>query len=96
MISGTIHCKLLAKKEGIYTIYVFQQDDNSYIMCTQLPHWGIYNINIGDSGFLTYEEVQAGESYFDRDTQTQKVYQFSNTYFKDFIKDQEKTKEIIL
>jgi hypothetical protein len=92
----TTHAKLVAVKTGIYTIYVFQKDNLEYVMCTKLPNWGVYDIKIGDSGFLTYEFANAGEEYFDRDTNERHIYKFTNVYFKDFIKDNENRDEIIL
>jgi len=93
---NTTHAKLVAIKTGIYTIYVFQQDNSEYIMCTKLPNWGVYSINIGDSGFLTYEYANAGDEYTDRDSGEKRIYKFTNIYFKDFIKDNENTDKIIL
>lgn len=93
---NTTHATLVAKKSGIYEIYVFQQDNQEFIMCTKLPNWGVYNINIGDSGFLTYEYANAGEEYFDRDTNEKRIYRFTNIYFKDFIKDIKSKEKIIL
>lgn len=95
MITKTVHGKLVAKKEGLYTIYVFQIDNNEYIMCTKLPNWSISNLHLNDTGFITIEEVQQGEEYIDRITQSKKVYNFSNIYFKEFVKDN-KTEDIIL
>lgn len=92
----TIHAKVLALKAGIYTIYVFQKDNGELLMCTKLPNWGAYNINIGDSGFLTYEIANAGDSYYDRETGNNIIYKFTNIYFKDFIKDDIKTEEKII
>ena len=95
---NTTHCKLVAVKKGIYTIYVFQADNGELIMCTQLPNWGVYIINIGDSGYLSYECANAGETYYDRDSGEERTYKFSNIYFKDFLKDGDKNEnnEIIL
>jgi len=93
---NTTHAKLVAVKSGIYTIYVFQQDNDEYIMCTKLPNWGAYNINIGDSGFLTYEFANAGEEYFERDTGEKRIYKFTNIYFKDFIKDGKENEDKII
>ena len=93
---NTTHATLVAKKSGIYEIYVFQQDNQEFIMCTKLPNWGVYNINIGDSGFLTYEYANAGEEYFDRDTNEKRIYRFTNIYFKEFIKDIKSKEKIIL
>lgn len=92
----TKHGKIVTIKTGIYTIYVFQLDDGEYLMCTRLPNWGTYYPGIGDSGFITVEEAKAGESYYDRVSGTTKVYQYSNVYFKEFVKDRRELKDIIL
>ena len=95
MTEETIHCKLVAKRDGMYTVFVFEISYDKYIMCTKLPNWGPINIKIGDSRFLTYQAVESGDSYYDRDTGEQKTFKFSNIYFKDFVKDIE-TDKIIL
>ena len=91
--------KLLAIREGKYTMYVFQNlDSHGYIMCTRLPNWKVPNINIGDIGFLNYQIVKAGECYFNPSTQTEVKYNYSNIYFINFIDEKEliKNSEIIL
>jgi hypothetical protein len=95
MIEQTEHGVLVAKKEGIYTVYVFQLDAGQYIMCTKLPNWGNYNLDIGQSGYITTQYAEAGELYFDRHDQTTKMFQYTNMYFKEFIKDN-KVKEIVI
>lgn len=81
-----INAKLLAKKEGTYTVYVFRNlDTDSYIMCTRLPNWQTSDPNIGDEGFLKYSEVRAGEKYFNPATQAEESYNYSNVYFENFI-----------
>lgn len=67
-------------------------------MCTKLPNWGSeYNLNNGDSGFVTMQEFIGGEQYYDRSTESYQTIRFTNVYFKDFIKDNEfENKEIIL
>lgn len=95
MTTKTVHGKLVAKKDGLYTVYVFQLDNNEYIMCTKLPNWGSFQIQLDDTGFVTVEEAYQGEEYIDRITQEKKNYSFSNIYFKDFVKDNN-IKEIIL
>lgn len=92
----TYYVKLIQKKEGFYTIYVFQKDNGDYVMCTKLPNWGVYNINKEDTGFLTVTFAKAGEEYFERSTNQKKIYQFDQCYFKEFIKDSNKTEDIIL
>ena len=80
----------------MYTIYVFQKDNNEYVMCTKLPNWGTYNILIGDSGFVTINTVTAGEEYYERSTGKTVKYMFSNVYFKEFIKDKKQVEDIRL
>lgn len=96
MFEETFHGKLLQKKEGLYTLYVFQKDNGEYLMCTKLPNWGPYQISVGDSGFCTIQIVQAGEEYYDRNTDEIIKYMFSNIYFKEFIEDKKNIKDIVL
>lgn len=93
----TIKGKLVAKKDGIYTIYVFELENNEYVMCTQLPNWDVPTLTKGEIGFVTYEDAVAGEKYFNPRTGMFDIYNYTNTYFKNFIKDEEKiNKEIII
>lgn len=98
MTEKTIHGTVVAVKTGIYTVYVFQDDENKYHMCTKLPNWGQeYNLKIGDTGFVTIQEFIGGEQYYDRTTGSYQTIQFTNVYLKDFIKDSVyENKQIIL
>lgn len=81
---------LIAAREGTYTVYVFQNiETKAYIMCTRLPDWRVPSININDTGFLEYQIVQAGDEYFDINTQKFIKYNYSNVYFINFIQKQE-------
>jgi len=86
----TVKGKLVAKKVGIYLVYVFELGIDKYIMCTQLPNWDISQITIGDIGYITYEDAIAGDKYFDPKTGQFNIYNFTNTYIRDFVKDMEK------
>lgn len=80
------HVKLLAIRDGTYTMYVFQNlDTEEYIMCTRLPNWQVPEIQIGDSGFLEYQYVYAGQEYFDIQQEKMVKYLYSNIYFINFI-----------
>lgn len=80
--------KLLTLKDDTYTTYVFQNLNNKeYIMCTKLPNWQTPEINIGDIGFLEYEDVKAGESYFDSKQGVIMKYLYTNTYFINFMRE---------
>lgn len=97
MTEKTIHGKVVAQKTGIYTVYVFQDDEGNYHMCTKLPNWGSeYNLKIGDSGFVTMQEFIGGEQYYDRGTESYQTIRFTNVYFKDFIKDAKENDKIVL
>jgi len=85
-----INAKLLAIKDGNYTVYVFKNlDTGSYLMCTKLPNWQTSNVSVGDEGFLKYEEVKAGEEYFNPGTETKEIYNYSNVYFVNFLQKSE-------
>ena len=87
---------LIAKKSGLFTVYVFKNLDTSeYIMCTKLPNWDFGDIDIGTSGFLSYENAIAGEKYFNPKTQTHEIYNYTKMYFKNFIEDIPVNKEEI-
>lgn len=94
-----IFAKLVAAKHGHYTVYVFKNlEDSTYIMCTKLPNWNAPEINVGDEGYLKYEEVMAGQEYFNSLMQSQEKYNYSNVYFHSFILSgkESKNQEIIL
>lgn len=78
--------KLLASKEGTYTVYVFQEiSSNKLIMCTKLPNWNIPSIPIGAKGFLEYKIVKAGELYYNPTEDRHNKYKYSNIYFHNFV-----------
>ena len=82
--------KLLAVREGVYTLYVFKDNiNNTFIMCTRLPNWQIPDVTIGDEGFLQYQTVKAGEEYFDVTTGEKNTFKYTNVYFVNFVKKSE-------
>lgn len=89
----TLHCKLLAKEHDLlgYTSYVFKNLENApfgnrYILCTRWPNWQCRSIDIGEEGFLTYQEIIAGQdSWWDGDKYI--PYNYSNLVFIKFIKE---------
>jgi hypothetical protein len=92
----TIRGKLVAVYEELYTNYVFKnldEPDNSlmrYVTLTQCPNWLGQKPNIGDIGFIEYEYVEAGDTYFCRETGNESKYKYTTCYFISFIKDREK------
>lgn len=96
-----IFSKLIAIKEGRYTIYVFKNLDsekNNYIMCTRLPNWKCPEVFLNDTGYLQTLTVEAGKEYFNVQTNKIEKYQYSNIYFKNFMKEsiEVKNNEIII
>ena len=94
-----IFAELISIKDSRYTIYVFKDlETNSYLMCTKLPNWQTPDITPGDKGFVLVEHVLAGQEYFNLQTQENSKYQYTNVYFKNFIKESVKVQnsEIII
>lgn len=70
----TVLAELVAKESDTlgYTTYVFKCLDEEiikstkYIMCTRYPNWNHRIIQIGEVGYLNFEEVRAGiDKWFD-------------------------------
>ena len=85
MIEKVVKATLVAIRQSTYTMYVFKLDNDEYIMCTRLPNWQTPDISEGDEGFLQYQIVKAGETYYDPDTGETIKYKYSNIYFKNFV-----------
>lgn len=89
----TIHCKLVAKEHdfGGYTTYVFQNLENKniydkYLMCTRWPNWEHRNLDLGETGYLTYKEVVAGvDTWYDGTSFI--PYNYTNIIFIKFVKE---------
>ena len=93
---NTIKCTVLAKEDdilGYKTIVVKNLDDSSfgklYFMLVIFPNWQSTIPEIGETGFLTYDFVSAGDTYFDRMTDSFKKYNFTNLVFIKFVKEQD-------
>jgi hypothetical protein len=92
MVEKVERVELVAVREGSYTIYVFKKvEDSEYIMCTRLPNWNVPDVHIGEKGFLNYQIVKAGETYYNPSIDETVKYQYSNIYFINFIKESDVT-----
>lgn len=92
----TIEAEFICKREGWYSNYVFKNlEDDTYIMCTVLPNWEVPPLLSGDTGFLTYCYVEAGQEYTDSSLKTRK-YRYTKNYFKDFIKNIKEEQNLVL
>ena len=99
MVDKVIEARLLAVREGVYTMYVFKNlEDSTYVMCTKLPNWQTPDVTVGDVGFLNYQIVKAGEEYYNPSTDETVKYSYSNIYFINFVQKSDivKTNSIII
>ena len=86
--------ELIAIRESTYTMYVFKKlKESGYIMCTRMPNWQTPNISIGDKGFLNYQIVKAGETYYNPDREENIKYKYSNVYYINFVAKSEIEKQ---
>lgn len=99
----TIFSVLRAKlDEGLgYTTYVFEnleehRWDTKYKMVTRCPNWDHRAINVGEEGFLTYEDHEAGKSQWFDGTSMQ-YYRYTMSQFVKFIaKPKETTTDFVM
>lgn len=95
-----IHAKLITFREDIgdYVIYVFQNLANgTYEMCTRMPRWESPRLKIGDVGFLKYKKVIEGEdTWYNRNTGSHVLYNFTNSYFVDFVYERPEVSDLVL
>lgn len=96
----TIYCKIRAIDKGLYTHIVVEDlnrnydDDLKYITLVKLPNWESNKFEIDDIGFIQFQSVIGGETkYFDRITEEQSMYKYTNNYFLNFIKERDKCKQ---
>ena len=66
-------------------------------MVTVFPNWESRIPDIGEIGYLTYDEVEGGiDTYYERSTGNIVKYNFSNLIFKKFVKEVDNSKKDIL
>ena len=105
MITYTVKCTLVAKEDDIldYHTLVFKILENNipfghnYALITVFPNWQAKIPELGETGYLMYDEVVAGDNYYDRNSGSIMKYNFSNLIFKKFVKEQDNfNKDIII
>lgn len=96
----TIRCRILAINKGQYTELIVENlnrdlsDWYRYISIVYLPNWQTSLPKLGDIGYLTYQSVTAGSSYwFNTVTNTKELYKESENYFINFIQEQDLCKQ---
>ena len=101
----TVKAQLVAKERDLleYIIYVFKILENDvpfghrYIMCVRPPNWESRNIELGEKGFLTYKEVEAGiDNWYDFSQNKFVPYKYTNIYFIKFVKELDDYKKDII
>lgn len=83
----TINARLVAKRAGNYTVYIFKNlDTEGYITVTKCPNWADDEIEVGQEGFLNFRFVRAfHEKWTDKVTMEEVFYQYSANYYLSFI-----------
>lgn len=93
----TILAKLLAEEEDTmnYITYVFECLDDEikkqtkYLMCVRWPNWDHRTIELGEIGYLNFEEIRAGITmWYDGDKMI--PYKYNNIQFIKFVSKKEK------
>ena len=101
----TIKAQLVAKEQDVldYTTYVFKCLENNipfghkFCMMTRCPNWNHRDIDIGEIGYVEYEEVHAGQEWYNPQTKTYTPYNYTNIYFIKFVKEVDSSsKDIII
>lgn len=106
MTTYTIKCQLVASECDLldYHTLVFKNLENcpfghTYCMVTVFPNWESRIPDIGEIGYLMYDEVEGGiDTYYDRNKNEIVRYNFSNLIFKKFVKEKQdnSNKDIII
>ena len=100
----TIFGRLVASENDFmgYITYVFECLEPSppfghrYLMVTRLPNWQVRDIDIGEIGYITYNEVIAGkDKWYCPETGQMIPYNYTNIYFVKFVKKSDNSKENI-
>lgn len=101
----TIYSQLIACEQEClgYITYVFKCLESNpgfghnYIMVTRLPNWDHKELNIGEKGFLTYNEVEAGkDKWYCPETGQYIPYNYTNIYFIKFVEKKDNLKKDII
>lgn len=92
MLKFTFHGKVVAEENNQYKLLVFQnldENDNSfirYITTTVCPNWEGSIPSMGESGFVTCQYVNAGDT-FTKSNLSKDYYVYDNCYFISFVKE---------
>ena len=66
-------------------------------MCVRFPNWNHRLMELGEIGFLTYNEVIAGkDDWYDPSIRSMVPYNYSNLIFIKFVKEVDNSKKDII
>ena len=85
-------CKLVAKEIDSlgYITYVFENleeyaiEISKYVFCIRYPNWDHRNLELGDVGYLNYQEIRAGVDKWFNGTEMV-PYNYNSVQFIKFI-----------
>ena len=92
----TIYCKIKAIQRSQYTLVIVEdlnrsfEDDLKYVAATVLPNWQQKEFFVNDEGYLTFESVDAGDKFYNRELDEEGIYKYTANYFISFVPVQEK------
>lgn len=101
----TIRCKLVASELDLmgYQTLVFENLEPNppfgkhYVMCVRFPNWNHREVEEGEIGYLTYNEVIAGrDGWYDSTTNSFIPYNYSNLIFIKFVQEVDSSKKDII
>ena len=100
----TVYCQLVASETDImgYTTYVFKNLEDApfghkYLMITRMPRWEHREWDLGEIGYVTYNEVIAGvDKWYSPDTGQMIPYNYTNIYFIKFVRKVDSSKKDII
>lgn len=101
---STIFCKLVATEEESlgYTTLVFETLEPAvfgkrFIMCVVYPNWQSRIPDLGEVGYLRFQECIAGDTWYNHESGELVPYKYTNIVFIKFIKQVDNSlKDIIL
>lgn len=85
-----VKAKFVATLESKYSVLVFELTEKcdevfgNNVMCTLLPNWE-FNLEIGQEGYLEFEEVEVGDIWIDNKEFEAHRYNYAGRYYKNFV-----------
>ena len=95
---------MVAKEQDLmgYQLLVFKNLEtpcpfgHNFCMLTVFPNWEARVPDIGEVGYVNYQEIHAGDTYYDRTNDSIMRYNFDNLVFYKFVKEVDSSKKDII